>query len=573
MSPEPQLASTADRLHQVSGADRLVKTLKALDVEVAFGLPGVHNLPIWQALARSAIRLVTVRHEQAAVYAADGYARTSGRLGVALVTTGPGAANTLGATGEAMASGTPVLVIATDISSHLRMPGLYRGALHETRDQAGMFAPVTKSTVGVAFADDIATEVANAARVALAAPSGPVYVGVPTDMLSVDAGPGTLGRPHAQPALPSAHDLDAAAQLVQEAERPLIWAGGGALRGDASAAVANLAERLAAPVLTTFGARGLLPPSHPCLAPASVHEPEVGRLWDDADLVVAIGSDLDGMSTQNWALPVPPRLLAVNIDAADAGKNYRADMVLVGETRTTTDGLAARVPQRNGLAELERRLHKIDRELRERVAREDPAALELLDGIRSIVPDDAVLVLDMCIPGYWLGGHHRPAAPRRLIYPVGWGTLGFAFPASLGASLGGLGRAVCVCGDGGFLFACGELATAAQERLALTVILVDDGGYGMLRYDQQRAGQARFGVDLRTPDFVKLAHSFGVAAVRVEGFGATFRTSLRQSLASDEPNMVVVSATLRPPGTTSPRWYRRPRADSSPGPSNDQRQQ
>ncbi len=169
--------------------------LERLGVELVFGLPGVHNLPIWRALADSEIRLVGVRHEQTAVYAADGYARATGRLGVALVTTGPGAANTLGATGEAMAASSPVLVIATDIPSGLRRAGVYRGVLHETRDQAAMFTPVTKATRVLDDNEQLAGAVLECAQAALAAPSGPVYLGVPTDFLSAP-GPSRMQRPH-----------------------------------------------------------------------------------------------------------------------------------------------------------------------------------------------------------------------------------------------------------------------------------------------------------------------------------------------------------------------------------------
>ena len=545
------------------GAERLLDVLEQLGVEVVFGLPGVHNLPLWRALASSPIRLVGVRHEQTAVYAADGYARASGRLGVALVTTGPGAANTLGATGEAMASGSPVLVIATDIPTTLRRPGVYRGVLHETRDQPAMFAPVTKRASTVVDADALGADARSAATRALAAPTGPVYLGIPTDLLSAPAvtGPAPAAPPQAPAA--TAPDLDAALELVAQARRPLVWAGGGALRAGAGEAVGELARRLAAPVLTTYMARGLLAPDHPCTVPGPVHLPAVGALWDEADLVIAIGTDFDGMMTQNWALPAPPRLLAINVDAADAAKSYAVDATLVGDARALTQALAAAVPEREGLAALTARLGALAGAVRAAVAADEPQALALLDAMREALAPDAVVVADMCIAGYWLGGFHAVPAPRKLAYPVGWGTLGFAFPAALGAALAGAGRAVCVCGDGGFLFACGELATAAQERLPVTVVLVDDGGYGMLRFDQQDAGEEPFGVDLHTPDFVALAGAFGVPVVRVAGFGDPFAEQLAASMAAPGPVVIVVEATLRPPVTTSPRWYRRGRSPAN----------
>ncbi|MBI5104232.1 MAG: thiamine pyrophosphate-binding protein, partial [Solirubrobacterales bacterium] len=170
------------------------------------------------------------------------------------------------------------------------------------------------------------------------------------------------------------------------------------------------------------------------------------------------------------------------------------------------------------------------------------------------VPADVTVVADMCIPGYWLAGLHAPAAPRRFQYPMGWGTLGYAFPASLGAACAG--PVVSVSGDGGFLFACGELATARQERLPLTAVVVDDGGYGMLRFDQRHSGVETYGVDLETPDFVRLAEAFGVRAQAVDGLGADFERALAEQVADPEPTLLLTRAALTPPPTTSPRWHR-----------------
>jgi acetolactate synthase-1/2/3 large subunit len=542
-----------------TGAVRVVQTLERLGVELVFGLPGVHNLAVWKALRGSHIRLVGVRHEQAAVYAADGYARATGRLGVALVTTGPGAANTLGATGEAMASGTPVLVIATDIPAALRREGVYRGVLHETRDQAAMFVPVTKSARRVEAAGELAAALREAAATAQAAPSGPAYLGIPTDLLSLAAGDdeGPITGAPLPAVLPPGAELDRAAELLMAAERPLIWAGGGALRAGAGDAVGELARRLAAPVITTYMSRGLIAPDHPCAVPGPVHAEPVGALWDEADVVLAVGSDLDGMMTQNWLMPAPPALLAVNVDPLDAAKNYTPAMTLVGDARVVVEQLLSRIAASGPLPRLRDRLDGIATAVTTAVEADEPEAARLLAALDSVLPADAVVLADMCIPGYWLAGYRRVPRPRALLYPVGWGTLGFAFPASIGAALGVTGPVVCVCGDGGFLFACGELATLAETGARVSIVLVDDGGYGMLRFDQRQAGDEPFGVDLATPDFGALAASFGIAADAVDGFGPAFEAALARSLAAPGPGMVVVRAQLKPPPTTSPRWYRR----------------
>ncbi|GAB2844708.1 thiamine pyrophosphate-binding protein [Lentzea nigeriaca] len=522
------------------GAESLLDVLAAHEVEVVFGLPGVHNLAIWEALEKhKSIRMIGVRHEQTAVYAADGYARATGKLGVAIVTTGPGAANTLGATGEAWASGSPVLVVATNIPSTLRQPGVYRGVLHETRDQKAMFGPVTKAAFDVPDAQEVGAYTDKAVQAAAQSPHGPVYLGVPTDFLSAEVPhhtPAKAERSHVVP------DLAEAEELIARAQRPLIWAGGGAARSGAGAAVGALADKLSAPIITTYGARGLTDSRYVVKGP--VHAPPVGRLWDEADLVIAIGTDFDGMMTQNWLQPKPPTLLAINVDKAEANKNYPADVTIEGDAAAVTEALAAKVVDKEAVVDVE----AVNAEVRAFAEADSPEAVKLLQALEG---ETATIVADMCIPGYWIGGFHHVTKPRGLAYPVGWGTLGFGFPAAIGAAFAG--RTIAVVGDGGFLFACGDLATLRQENLPLTIVLVDDGGYGMLRYDQQIAGHAISGVDLTRPDFAKLAESFGIPAVTLDGFDG-----LREALDNaNGPTMIVVNAGLTPPVSTSPRWYRK----------------
>jgi acetolactate synthase-1/2/3 large subunit len=530
----------------------------------------VHNLALWEALRRSPIRLVGVRHEQAAAYAADGYARATGRLGVALTTTGPGAANTLGAVGEAWASRSPVLVIATDIPSDVRRPGVYRGALHETTGQADMFAPV----VAASHVVRVAAGVTGAAREAAADAvrlRRPAYLEVPTDLLAGElpagvtgargapgeagadgtsaggaaetsaAGAGGSGAATGAPA-----DADAAHALVDAAERPLVWAGGGAR--DRAAEVAALAERLAAPVLTTYTGRGVLPPEHPCAVGMPPHVPAAGRLWDEADVVIAFGSDLDGVNTQNWLQPQPPRLVAVNLDPADAAKNYRVDAVVPAldpqrlRARDGREALAARI-----------------REVRSETCRAlDPTRCGSSTPCPTRCPRTPWWSATCASPATGSPAFHGFHRPRLLQFPMGWGTLGFAFPAALGAALAGVGPTVAIAGDGGFLFACGELATLAQEAIPLTVVIVDDGGYGMLRYDQTLSGATPYGVDLHTPDFAALAASFGLRTETVEGLDDAFGEALAQHVTDGGPSVLVARAPgLVPPPTTSPNWYRR----------------
>jgi thiamine pyrophosphate-dependent acetolactate synthase large subunit-like protein len=563
------LTTPGSRARPATGADLLVSALEAAGVEVVFGLPGVHNLPLWRSLASSRIRLVTVRHEQTAAYAADGYARSTGRVGVALTTTGPGAANTLGAVGEAWAARSPVVVIATDIPSTIRRPGAYRGALHEMTDQGAMFAPLVKQVLKVTSPGESGPVLARALAEAARAPARPVYVEIPTDFLaataSITSSATTSGGDLEEvgPAGPDDAEVAAAVELIECASRPLLWAGGGAVASGGGPAIGSLAERLVAPVFTTYQARGLLGRAHPCAVGLPPHLPSAGALWDEADLVLAIGSDLDGMMTQNWRMPPPPVLVTINVDPVDASKNYRPDLTVTADATRSVKAITGRLQHRPGIEVLHEYLEKLRREAREVLVEMHPDAVGFLDSFDSAVPPEAVVVADMCIPGYWLAGFHPVSGPRRFAYPVGWGTLGFGFPAAIGAAVGagasaggGGSPVVSVSGDGGFLFACGDLATVAQEQPSLTIVIVDDGGYGMLRYDQRKAGDEIFGVDLVTPDFVALARSFGLQAEGVDGLGKEFGEALGDAIATPTPSVLVSRAALEPPPTTSPRWYR-----------------
>jgi acetolactate synthase-1/2/3 large subunit len=476
---------------------------------------------------------------------------------VALTTTGPGAANTLAAVGEAWAARQPVLVIATDVPTSVRRPGVWRGALHEATDQAAMFAPVVKEVVRVGRAEELRAGVFHAGRAASNPPARPAYVEIPTDLLTAEVDEAAPGpAPVARPPAPDGERIARAARLIEPSRRPLIWAGGGALAAGAGDTLARLAERLVAPVILTYSARGLLPPGHPCLVTAPPHVPEVGALWDEADCVVAVGTDFDGMMTQGWAMPAPPRLVAINVDAGDAAKNYLPDLTIEADAAAALPLLSERLEPRGGLDSLARRLRELGSAVRSRLLGEQPGPVEMLEAVDRALPEDAVVVCDMCIPGYWLGGFRFPAVPRKLSYPLGWGTLGCAFPQGLGAALAGAGPVISVSGDGGFLYACGELATAAQEGIPLTAVVVDDGGYGMLRFDQDRRGDPHLGVDLLSPDFTALAASFGVRSFAVDGLGANFAAALERHVRAPEPSLIAARAAFPPPPNVSPRWYR-----------------
>jgi acetolactate synthase-1/2/3 large subunit len=420
-----------------------------------------------------------------------------------------------------------------------------------------MFGPVTKATFKATDPSFLGDQIELAIQTATAPPSRPVYVEIPTDVLAA-AGeapspePASLSLP-----FPSDAELDRAGEILRAASRPLIWAGGGALRAGAGEHVGALAERLAAPVLTTYMGRGLLGADHPCAVGLPPHVPAAGALWDEADAVLAIGTDFDGMMTQNWAMPAPRHLVTINVDAADASKSYEPEVVLQGDAAEVSAALSERLPGGSGVDVLRARLDRLRAGAVAELKSEHPKEMKFLSVFADAVPDDAVVVADMCVAGYWLGALHPVSGPRRLAYPMGWGTLGYGFPLSIGSALADVGPVVSVSGDGGFLYGCGELATVAQEQVPMTVVIVDDGGYGMLRFDQRQRGEPTFGVDLATPDFEALARSFGIRAETVDGLGDDFGRALARQVEVAEPTVLVARAALDPPPTTSPRWYRR----------------
>lgn len=538
---------------ETSVAGRVLEAFGQAGVRTAFGLPGVHNLAFWRDAGPGMPEILGVRHEQAAVYAADGLARATGGLGVALTTTGPGAANAAGAFGEAAAAGSPVVLVAGEVSTALRRPGTVRGILHESRDQAGIFEPLAKAVYRPRTAEEAGAATGEAVRTALAWPRGPVYVDIPTDVLTAPLAPIELGVVARLSPAPS--QVEALATLLGESSGVVIWAGGGVVQSSAETELARLAERLDAPVVTTYAARGALPAGHPLNVGLPPHEPEVAELIEKAGLLLALGTGFDAMMTRNWRMPLPARLAVVNCAEEDLAKNFTPDLAVHGDVRTVLRALLGLLPTRPDEAAADR-LAALRAATRRRLA-EDPrsaGAIRFLASVESAVTAETVIVCDMAVPGYWYGGYGRVAGGRTLQYPVGWGTLGYALPASIGPASAGIPTLV-ISGDGGLMFALGEFLTLAEHRLPVTVLVVDDGGYGMLRYDQQVAGDPLHGTDLLGPEWTRLGEAFGIRTSVVDGVGEVLADALAEAVADPAPRLVVARAALTPPRTTSPRWF------------------
>ncbi len=525
------------------GGHVVAESLEALGAEVAFGVPGVHALAMWDGLRASGIRSVGLRTELCAGFAADGYARASGRPAPLLLSTGPGALISLAALMEAASAHVPVVAIASQIPADL--VGRGRGYLHELPDQIASFAPVVKWAARAESAGDLPALVAEAWRRAQTPPSGPVFLEIPVDLLTGEARVPRvreLDGAAVAPPLPDEAALAEAARLLAAAERPAVWAGGGVLRSGAWAELAELAERLRAPVVTTYMGKGAFPEDHPLAAGSGCDEAAVRELLGEADVLLCVGTELGAETTAQYALELRGTLIHVDAAPERIGATYPA-LGLVGDAAPVLAALCERVPPREDPAAEERVAA-----VRPRIADgldEQGLLLErrLLSSVREAAPREAVTAWDMTILAYWAAAHFPVYSPRTFLYPLGSGTLGYAWPAALGASVALPERPVlAVVGDGGFLYGLQELATARQHGLRVALLVVDDGGYGILREYQREAFGTTHAVDLEEPDFAALARTFGVPAETVPSEEAG--PAVERALAADGPAVVHVPALL-----------------------------
>lgn len=525
-----------------TGGRLVAESLEAAGAEVAFGVPGIHALAVWDGLRTSSIRAIGLRTELSAGFAADGYARTSGRPAPLLLSTGPGALISLAALMEAASAHVPVVAIASQIPRELIGAG--RGFLHELPDQKASFEPVVKWAARAETAEEIPPLVAEAFRRALTPPSGPVFLEIPVDLLAgatdvpvdeFDTAPGTLP-------LPSESALVEAAGLLAAAERPVVWAGGGVLRAGAWEELRLLAERLGAPVATTYMGKGAFPDDHPLSVGSASDDGAFQELMGGADVVLAVGTELGAETTGQYGIHLTGRLLHVDADPGRIGATYEA-LGLVGDARAVLAALLDRLPDRGAA-----RGDQLAAETRARIQnRLDEQGHEvergLLRALRAALPPEAITAWDMTILAYWAAAYFPVDRPRSFLYPLGSGTLGYAWPAALGASLAAPGRPVlAVAGDGGFNYGLAELAAARQYGLEAKLLLVDDGGYGILREYQRDQFGDTFSVDLVEPDFRALVEAFGVPVVSVEPEG--LGEALAAVFAKDGPAVVHVPALL-----------------------------
>ena len=501
----------------MTGGEAVVRSLEAHGVDTVFGIPGTHNLGIYEALREmGGIRHILARHEQGAAFMADGYARASGEVGVCLSTTGPAALNTLASLGTAYSDSSPVLCIASQIP--VEGIGLGKGYLHECEDQLGSFAPVTKWR---ARADTVA-EIPGVLREAFAQmQSGrprPVAVEIPCDTLD-ESDDVTIPAPaDVERAAPDPEQVEQAVRLLRKARRPVIWAGGGVIGSGAGAELQALAERLQAPIFTTVLGKGAVRDDHPLAAGATLLLPYARAFLAESDVMLAVGTRFTEEESDRWGLRLPESLIHIEIDPEEIDRNYPATVGVLGDARSALQLINEKLRDVRGR---EKGIAAGIAEMRQKVwgycQERAPEGVELVQTLRKALPRETIIVSDLTVAAYWCRRLLDIYEPRTNIYPWGFCTLGFGLPAAIGAKVAKPERPVVVlCGDGGFLFNCQELAAAVQLGLPIVTLVFNDSAYGVLRPQQEARYGAAHEVDLVNPDFMGLAGAFGVDGCRVE---------------------------------------------------------
>lgn len=526
----------------------LAELLAANDIDTVFGIPGVHNLELYRGLTATQIRHVLVRHEQGAGFAADGFARLSGRPAAAFVISGPGLTNIMTAVAQAYSDSVPLLVIA---SAPVRASFTKQwGVLHELYDQAALAAGV----FGIARSAGSAADVRDHLRLCLdslrTGRPRPAYLEIPLDLLAEPTDLKAQRFAYA-PLLPQADSgqIDAAARLLEGAARPLIVAGGGARR--AGAQLRRLVEWLDCPLVTTAAGKGVLPESHPANFGTSLPYAPIQQLIFDADVVMAVGTEMGETDVYTaLRLPLGGRLIRVDVDPVKLSDSYSADVRLWSDAGAALESihrsLSARTPQaaatragwRTALGGGATVRSAIDSGL-DAKARAWGSALR---AIKAALPEDGVVFSDMTQIAYF-GNYAYPVEhPGQWFHPSGYGTLGFALPAALGAKISSPDRAViALAGDFGLQFTQSELMTAVEAALSLPIVVWNNAALGQIRDDMVAAGIPELGVVARNPDFVALAHACGAEGYRVHG-PAALTEALSTALSHGGPTLIEVIA-------------------------------
>src|SRR5881409_3838023 len=531
-----------------TGGEWVVEALCAEGVRHVFGIPGVHNLAIYDALLRqSEITHVLARHEAGAGFMADGYARASGRPGGVVVTTGPGATNALTPLVESYAGSMPIVLVMSDVASQL--VGRDVGALHEVPNQIECFKPVTRWAEAVTEAGAIPAAVHAAFDLLRTGRPGPIAISIPNDFLSARFESPQRSGGHGRRPPCHVDEIRKAARLLGGGARPLLIAGGGVIAAGAEARLTELARRLGAPVITTVMGRGAISERDPLWHGVLPNSRATEDVIKAADVVLAVGCRFAHRSTQglllNLAFDPGQTLIHLDLDPTVIGALFKPELPIVGDAR---DGLARLLeavgPDTTGSSWDHRWRGELATAASPRYTAE---TARLIQTLRSALPDDAIVVNDQTGINYWMEWRFPVLAPRTFLYPVGSATLGYAVGAAIGAKIARPERPVlAVAGDGGFLYSVNELATAVKYRLPVVFLVMNDARYGAIKWLQEQMFEGRWGeADLVNPDFPALARAFGARSERVTV--DTLPRALAEAFAADRPTVLELPMAVEPP--------------------------
>jgi acetolactate synthase-1/2/3 large subunit len=529
---------------KITVADALLSELERIGVDTVFGIISIHNIPFYDALERhGGFRVVTARHEGAVVNMADAYSRVSGRLGVALTSTGTGAGNAAGAIIESWNGGAPLLHVTGNVAS--TFIGTGRGYIHDCKDQFGMLQSIGKEAHRVRRPEQAPDVFRRAILEATQPPPGPVSVEVPIDFQAslIHVPPIAMAAP--APAGLAEAELAPAVERMLAAKRPVIWAGSGAMFSDSSPEVAQLMELLDAAVITTQSGRGIVPETDSRCIGHFATFPLLKDFVGKSDLLISIGVRFRGNETSNWSLTTPSEHIGIDADARAINRNFPHSIGLVGDAKTILGSLIAMLRVREPKPKLGFReeVSQLRRALRQDVLDSLGPWEGILDAIQEFLPEDAIFVRDVTVPATTWGSRLIVRRRPRTTLHASAGGIGQALPMAIGAQLGAPSKTVlALSGDGGLLVNIGEFATARQENTPIVMVLFDDQGYGVLRNIQNAHFEGRrIGVDLQSPDFVAIARAFGFESQRVKS-AEEFRVVFSKAVKSREPWVVVVDS-------------------------------
>lgn len=525
---------------RINGGAALVTALAKHNVDTVFGIPGTHNLAVFSALAEANITTVLTRHEQGAGYAADGYARVSGRPGVCLTTSGPAILNALAAAAQAWSDSVPVLFISPGLSTD--HPGRGNGYLHEVKDQQAALEAVVAYSHRVTSVAEIPLAVAYAFSTMSTGRPRPVHLEIPLDLLDEVADVDIVTAPDTAPHHAAADAMASTVVRLTAAERPVLLAGGGAQ--GASDLVTALAERLSAPVITTANGKGVIDEHHPLSIGAGVHHPSVRELLTDSDAVLAVGTELAPSDFWSGPVPFPEKLIRIDIDAASMITNADPAIRLLGDAGTILAELLGKL-EPSAPVHTERAKTARAR-LRADAAAEGGPWLEIINAVAPTIDERTVISGDSAMACYYGALSNLPVRrPRGFLYPTGMGTLGYGLPAAIGAATADPNAQVlAILGDGGVMFTLPELATAAQQQIGMPVLIVDNGGYGEIRNEMADRGEPLNAVRLGGVDFPAVARALGCHGVAIKEPGE-LTEAIREAFAADRPTLLHIRETSR----------------------------